>query len=246
MEKKAELRARLEREGRWTEFCVRWKACEEVLRAEGRTDDAKRLAYKMAAKEFPAPENAAADVIANAPSRAKRAKKSAVDVKEVAKKLEIVPIPDELMHRECTEVESYRWVFANVGKPGVQPIHAPSFAAWNLLQEVTNDPELRRSLYSTLVPKLFPNKQQMEQEAQYRDDGRKDFDLVNKLIAEKTKDAEPKASGNEQVSDQPVAEKPTAIPEERATAEVETDSNPNPLKDPARITDVPELADDEL
>lgn len=249
-EKKSDFKHRMESAGRWVEFCAEQKRCATQLLNEGTTANLDRLAWKMAAAKFP-PKEYAADVIENAPSRVRKSsgKKKAVDPQAAADALAAMPIPDELAYRECSVFDAYQWVFNAIGRPNVEPIHAPSIAAWHLLTQVKLNPELYTKFVTQLMPKFFPKAAQLEAELLKRDDGRDDLDLVNRLIREKEgKNGKSPNAGAQSISGRPMdanaREEIGSLAEEAAeNSDVEPAATPRVEAD---VHPIEELADDEI
>lgn len=250
-EKMKDFQHRMESEGLWVEFCAEKTRCMTQLMNEGTTKNVERLAWKMAAVKFPPPADAIAvsSVIENAPSRVKKAgRKKAVDPQAAADALAAMPIPDELAYRECSVFDAYQWVFNAIGRPNIEPIHAPSIAAWHLLTQVKSNPELYTKFVTQLMPKLFPKAAQLEAELLKHDDGRTDLDLVNRLIREKEGKNASENAGSEQVST------PSRTEESVQISEVVSGSNDSERSeedsgDEQRtigVLEPVELADDEL
>jgi len=106
--------------------------------------------------------------------------------------VEIELLPREAFFKSVSEennpIEDIRWVFHALGAKDLKPEDAPSSGAWYLLQTLKTDDLARKSFYTTVYPKLLPNKAQMEKNDR-AEDGRKQFDLIERLLREPDVDA---------------------------------------------------------
>jgi hypothetical protein len=82
-----------------------------------------------------------------------------------------------------------RWVFHALGARDLTPKEAPSSGAWNLLQTLRKDDLALKSFYTQVYPKLLPTRAQMEKGDLRAEDGRKQFDLIERLLREPDDDA---------------------------------------------------------
>lgn len=56
-------------------------------------------------------------------------------------------LADDEIDTDCDEITALRWVAANIGH-SPRRADAPSKAAWNLLQSVVDDPDIRKQFWS--------------------------------------------------------------------------------------------------
>lgn len=75
------------------------------------------------------------------------------------------------------------WIYRNMGRV-VKVEDAPSAGEYSHLIRLQNDVTAKNDFYKTVVPRLFPSKTQLDNEDRFHDDGRKHFELFDKLSAE--------------------------------------------------------------
>lgn len=73
--------------------------------------------------------------------------------------------------KECSEVESIRWVGKVMGMFGVKASDCPSAAAWNLLNHCRSDPEFRKTFWSSMFVKAIRVEKEREGEGDEVDGG---------------------------------------------------------------------------
>ncbi|MBE3088303.1 MAG: hypothetical protein IMZ61_13945 [Planctomycetes bacterium] len=115
-----------------------------------------------------------------------------IDEVEDEPEVEIELLPRDAFFKsvsaENNPIEDIRWVFHALGAKDLKPEDAPSSGAWYLLQTLKADDLALKSFYITVYPKLLPNKAQMEKNDR-AEDGRKQFDLIERLLREPDVDA---------------------------------------------------------
>lgn len=82
----------------------------------------------------------------------------------------------------CGSVQSVAWVFDNLALRDLQPSDAPSPGAWGLVCWVRETPGNRTEFYRTIWPKLLPSRTQIDDGADWRDDGRKQLSEIDQIL----------------------------------------------------------------
>jgi len=105
--------------------------------------------------------------------------------------------PTELMSREqflqYNQLEhdikaDLRWAFQALGASDLKPEDAPSPGAWFIYAATKDNDLARKSFITGPLTKLLPSKAQMEKDDR-AEDGRKCFDLIERLLREPDEDA---------------------------------------------------------
>jgi hypothetical protein len=87
------------------------------------------------------------------------------------------------LEHDPNAIEDIRWAYQALGAKNLRPEDAPSPGAW-FIYATTQDNDLSKKAFITsVVPKLLPNKAQMEK-LDRAEDGRKQFDLIDGLLRE--------------------------------------------------------------
>ncbi len=86
--------------------------------------------------------------------------------------------------RAVSEKEAIDWAIANVGYFAIQSKAAPSSTAWLYLQLFRQDGTFLRDC----LKKRVPNISKAEEDGGHIDDGRKQFNLLDKLLSEQGQD----------------------------------------------------------
>lgn len=76
------------------------------------------------------------------------------------------------------------WVYYNLGVKDVHPEDAPNPGAWALLQHVQHDSGRVGDFYKGLFAKIVPSRSQIENMERFKDDGREQFELLDRLSGE--------------------------------------------------------------
>lgn len=84
------------------------------------------------------------------------------------------------------------WVYYHLGVADVKPEDAPNPGAWALLQHVQHDSDRIGEFYKGLFAKIVPSRSQIESMEKFRDDGREQFELLDRLAGE---DSGPSSGG---------------------------------------------------
>lgn len=103
-------------------------------------------------------------------------------------------IPPEKVSRdrflECIEAADndplgdLKWVFHALGAEGLKPEDAPSPGAWSLLTSLQGDELMLKTFYTSVYPRLLPNKSQIPEGDERVDDERRHFRLIERLLQE--------------------------------------------------------------
>lgn len=77
-----------------------------------------------------------------------------------------------------------KWVFHALGAEGLEPKDAPSPGAWSLLTSLQSDDLMLKTFYTSVYPRLLPNKSQIPEGDDRVDDERRHFRLIERLLQE--------------------------------------------------------------
>ena len=99
---------------------------------------------------------------------------------------------DQLKHDIKADL---RWAYMALGANDLKPEDAPSPGAWFIYAATKDDNLAKKSFITGPLTKLLPTKAQMEKDDR-AEDGRKQFDLIERLLRESSTDA-PVLSGTE-------------------------------------------------
>jgi hypothetical protein len=80
----------------------------------------------------------------------------------------------------CTTKQALDWALEHVSFRDVRVIDAPSAKAWAFLVQMRED----SSFYRDVLKRCVPNKSELSNQDGFEDDGRKEFKLINSLLAE--------------------------------------------------------------
>lgn len=80
------------------------------------------------------------------------------------------------------------WAYHALGVEGLNPEDAPSPGAWFIYAAIKDDDLARKSFIMGPLTKLLPSKSEMEKNDR-AEDGRKCFDLIERLLREPDEDA---------------------------------------------------------
>jgi hypothetical protein len=81
------------------------------------------------------------------------------------------------------------WVFNNLAVKGIKPGEAPSPGAFAYLRFVQQSHENQVDFYTKVLPRIIPAKSTMEDQNKFRDDGRTNFDLLDRVFSEIKQDS---------------------------------------------------------
>jgi hypothetical protein len=151
-ETRAQLKERLQREGKWGNFL----AIREKLKADGLPPDRAR-------------EQALAQVDALPPQQPEPPGPAGPGYPPPAEEPGLTPAePWPNFNKQVPTWESAAWVAENLANPAVRPQDAPSGLAFGLLQWCRSSPAHTTTFWTSLYPKLLPSGnilQQKQQEA---------------------------------------------------------------------------------
>lgn len=80
------------------------------------------------------------------------------------------------------------WAYWALGAKDIKPEDAPSPGAWFIYAKTKDNDLAQKSFINQTIPKLLPTKAQMEKDDR-AEDGRKQFDLIERLLREPDEDA---------------------------------------------------------
>ena len=102
--------------------------------------------------------------------------------------------------RDCSEVDSIRWVANNISRKNVTADDAPSAVSWTLMLECRSSDSFRNEFLTKMWPKLLPSRAQLDGEDKSVElDGQGTIDLIDR-IAKVRDDLKPKDEEEEQYS----------------------------------------------
>ena len=94
--------------------------------------------------------------------------------------------------RDCSEVDSIRWVANNISRSGVMPEDCPSAVGWTLMLECRTSNAFRNEFLTKMWPKLLPSRAQLDNADNVSVmDGQSTVDLIDR-IAKVRDDLKPK------------------------------------------------------
>lgn len=76
------------------------------------------------------------------------------------------------------------WVIENMTCSGVKSDDAPCAGAWGMLRQCRDDSAFRKTIYTTALSKLMPDKKVLESERRFYDDGRVILDFIERIRQE--------------------------------------------------------------
>ncbi|MCX5637098.1 MAG: hypothetical protein NTX52_05320 [Planctomycetota bacterium] len=156
MESREEIRARLKREGRWSEFVE----LRESLKSDGMSpkdawEQARQTFSPLSDEQIEEQESANNTCGISLSQFDGKAKVSARSVVE--------------------------WVFDYIDVEDVTPDMAPSPGAWSFLQRVRKYPDLLKEFYRSIWSKMLPTKSEIESSRKFEDDGREQIKLIDRV-----------------------------------------------------------------
>jgi hypothetical protein len=83
--------------------------------------------------------------------------------------------------KTCPELVAIRWVAENQSTPVEELKDVPSRLALNWLKWVREDASNAADFWKSSVPKLLPDKKQLEAEERFRDDGRRIVEAIERV-----------------------------------------------------------------
>ena len=156
MESREEIRARLKREGRWSDFVE----LRESLKADGVSP---KDAWKQAIEKF--------QLLSQEQLNEKQNKNNSGGIS-----LAQFDSKTKVSARQVVE-----WVFDHIDVEDVTPEMAPSPGAWSFLQRVRKHPDLLKEFYRSIWSKMLPTKSEIESSRKFEDDGREQIKLIDKV-----------------------------------------------------------------
>jgi len=161
LEERGQFEKRMEKEGRWQVFLER----REFYAGLGFT---KNAAYWMA-RAFFLPKGVIGP-----------GGKVGPDYEACEEHLDCV-LEDFRDEQELSMPEIIRWVAKHLRVRNVTPAMAPCKEAWTLLQEFRISAERRADFLSKFLTKLIPTKSELSRDDGITDDGRDQFDLIDRI-----------------------------------------------------------------
>ncbi|KKN32673.1 hypothetical protein LCGC14_0811340 [marine sediment metagenome] len=76
------------------------------------------------------------------------------------------------------------WVIEKMTCSGVKSDDAPCAGAWGMLRQCRDDSAFRKTIYTTALSKLMPDKKSFESERRFYDDGRVMLDFIERIRQE--------------------------------------------------------------
>lgn len=85
--------------------------------------------------------------------------------------------------KTCSLVQSYLWVAENIGNDLMRVEDAPSKTAWNLRKHIDKNVAGEAEFWKSMLPRLLPSSKELENQARYSDDGSKQIELAERILA---------------------------------------------------------------
>lgn len=98
---------------------------------------------------------------------------------------------DNLVKSEtgCALDRSVAWVAENLGNKRARAKDAPSGTAWNLLKWANGNETNKSEFIKGLLSKLMPSTKELDNQARYSDDGSKEIELAERILARMAENA---------------------------------------------------------
>lgn len=88
-----------------------------------------------------------------------------------------------LVGKSCSLPHAVQWVADNLERKSVKVEAAPSATAWGLLCWAQSSPVCKAEFWKSIWSKMLPSKSELENQARYSDDGSKQIELAERILA---------------------------------------------------------------